>query len=90
MLTRTTLPVAEIARRLGHAEPASFSAAFKRWSDFAPSDYRAQARSNLSSSFSDKQDGFSGSLTGSVEAVVAFATDHTHMNRQQFVAAALR
>jgi AraC-like DNA-binding protein len=40
LLDTTELPVAEIARRLGYAEPASFSVAFKRWADVSPSGYR--------------------------------------------------
>jgi AraC-like DNA-binding protein len=43
LLTYTTLSISEIAWRLGYTESASFSAAFKRWSNAAPSDYRTAA-----------------------------------------------
>lgn len=43
LLTCTALPISEIAWRLGYTESASFSSAFKRWSDTSPSDYRTAA-----------------------------------------------
>ena len=46
MLAHTALPIAEIAWRLGYAESASFSSAFKRWSNVAPSDYRKMDHAN--------------------------------------------
>ncbi len=39
-LSRTRLPVAEIAERLGYSEAASFRAAFKRWTGQRPVDLR--------------------------------------------------
>ena len=41
MLAETNISVAEISRRLGYEEAASFTVAFKRWSGRAPSRYRA-------------------------------------------------
>lgn len=41
LLTSTNTPIAEISRRLGYEEPASFTVAFKRWSGRSPSQYRA-------------------------------------------------
>lgn len=46
LLTCTALPISEIAWRLGYTESASFSSAFKRWSNAAPSDYRSAAVAN--------------------------------------------
>lgn len=43
LLTSTALSIAEIAWRLGYTEATSFSSAFKRWSNAAPSDYRMAA-----------------------------------------------
>ena len=40
LLTGTNVSIAEISRRLGYEEPASFTAAFKRWSGRSPSQYR--------------------------------------------------
>jgi AraC-like DNA-binding protein len=37
------MTVAEVAERLGYAEVASFSHAFKRWKGTSPSVYRARA-----------------------------------------------
>jgi AraC-like DNA-binding protein len=37
------MSVAEVAERLGYAEPASFSHAFKRWKGTPPHVYRARA-----------------------------------------------
>ncbi|MET4901159.1 helix-turn-helix domain-containing protein [Paenarthrobacter sp. CC6] len=41
LLTGTNVSIAEISRRLGYEEPASFTVAFKRWSGRSPSQYRA-------------------------------------------------
>jgi AraC-like DNA-binding protein len=41
MIEQTTLPVAEVAGRLGYSESASFRHAFKRWTALSPSQYRA-------------------------------------------------
>lgn len=41
LLSQTNVPIAEIARRLGYDEPASFTVAFRRWTGRAPSQYRA-------------------------------------------------
>ncbi len=41
LLSETNVPIAEIARRLGFEEPASFTVAFRRWSGRTPSQYRA-------------------------------------------------
>jgi AraC-like DNA-binding protein len=46
LLTRTNTPIAEISRRLGYEEPASFTVAFKRWSGRSPSQYRASPLPN--------------------------------------------
>jgi len=43
MLTTAGLTVAEVATRLGYAEPASFTHAFTRWRGMPPSEYRRQA-----------------------------------------------
>lgn len=43
LLTCTALPISEIAWRLGYTEATSFSSAFKRWSNAAPSEYRVAA-----------------------------------------------
>lgn len=40
LLANTNTPIAEISRRLGYEEPASFTVAFKRWSGRSPSQYR--------------------------------------------------
>ena len=40
LLEQTTLPVAEVAGRLGYAESASFRHAFRRWTALSPSQYR--------------------------------------------------
>lgn len=41
LLTGTNISIAEISRRLGYEEPASFTVAFRRWSGRSPSQYRA-------------------------------------------------
>jgi AraC-like DNA-binding protein len=41
LLTGTNMSIAEISRRLGYEEPASFTVAFKRWCGRSPSQYRA-------------------------------------------------
>jgi AraC-like DNA-binding protein len=40
LLTGTGLSVEQVARRLGYAEPASFTHAFIRWHGVAPGRYR--------------------------------------------------
>ncbi|MBB5189697.1 AraC-like DNA-binding protein [Silvimonas terrae] len=40
-LSRTALPVADIAEKLGYSETASFRHAFRRWTGQCPSEYRA-------------------------------------------------
>ncbi|HBG97968.1 MAG TPA: hypothetical protein DDY29_04320 [Rhodobacteraceae bacterium] len=47
LLEYTGLPVAAIARHLGHAGPAAFGRAFARWSGRSVSDWRAQAQPRL-------------------------------------------
>jgi AraC-like DNA-binding protein len=49
LLTRTDLPVEEIADRLGYENPANFSRAFRRAVGKTPTQYRAQARARTSS-----------------------------------------
>jgi AraC-like DNA-binding protein len=44
LLSGTNMPIAEIARRLGFEEPASFSIAFRRWSGLTPSQYRTSPK----------------------------------------------
>jgi AraC-like DNA-binding protein len=34
----------EVASHLGYSEPSAFTRAFRRWSGFAPSQWRRQAR----------------------------------------------
>jgi AraC-like DNA-binding protein len=41
LLADTNISVSEISRRLGYEEPASFTAAFRRWSGRSPSQYRS-------------------------------------------------
>lgn len=45
LLGEDALSVTEIALRLGYADPAHFTRAFRRWSGVAPSAYRAMAAS---------------------------------------------
>ncbi|WP_283148795.1 AraC family transcriptional regulator [Silvimonas soli] len=40
-LSRTAMPVADIAEKLGYSETASFRHAFRRWTGQCPSEYRA-------------------------------------------------
>jgi AraC-like DNA-binding protein len=47
LLEYTELPVADIARHLGYAGPASFGRAFARWSGRSATDWRAQAQARL-------------------------------------------
>lgn len=42
LLESSSLPVLEIAARVGYADPASFSRAFKRWSGMTPRDWRGR------------------------------------------------
>lgn len=42
LLESTTLPVLEIAIRVGFADPASFARAFKRWSGVTPREWRSR------------------------------------------------
>jgi AraC-like DNA-binding protein len=46
-LTTTGLPLAEIAWRLGYADLAAFSRAFKRWTGQSPGQFRATRRSGI-------------------------------------------
>jgi AraC-like DNA-binding protein len=39
-LTRTTLPIAEIATQIGFSEPAVLTRAFNNWTGMSPSGYR--------------------------------------------------
>lgn len=42
LLATTTLPVQEIASRLGYLGPANFTRAFRKWTAMTPTDYRRQ------------------------------------------------
>lgn len=42
-LTRTDMPIADIAEQLGYSEPSSFRQAFRRWTGKAPSALRGRA-----------------------------------------------
>lgn len=44
LLHSTSLPVLEVAARLGYADPASFARAFKRWSGVTPREWRHRQR----------------------------------------------
>lgn len=44
LLTTTTLPVEQVARRLGYSETASFTRAFTRWCGKSPRQYRRGGR----------------------------------------------
>ncbi|MBA3053384.1 MAG: AraC family transcriptional regulator [Sphingomonadales bacterium] len=48
MLRNMETPVAEVAYRLGYAEPASFHHAFKRWSGQSPQSFRRNGQAALS------------------------------------------
>lgn len=43
LLARTDTSIVEIARRLGYADPATFTRAFRRWTDTTPAAYRHRA-----------------------------------------------
>ena len=40
LLSRTRLPVAEIAVRVGFSDPSAFHRSFKKWTGLAPGEYR--------------------------------------------------
>jgi len=42
LLRETTLPMQDVARRLGYYDPAGFFRAFKRWTGMTPGDFRRQ------------------------------------------------
>jgi AraC-like DNA-binding protein len=44
LLQHGTLPIATVSRRLGFADPATFSRAFRRWFGTTPRDYRKNIR----------------------------------------------
>lgn len=47
LLGMTTLGIEVIAGRIGFAEPASFTHAFRRWTGMTPSEWRARQREGL-------------------------------------------
>jgi AraC-like DNA-binding protein len=40
LLSRTRLPIAEIAARVGFSDPSAFHRSFKKWTGLAPGEYR--------------------------------------------------
>jgi AraC-like DNA-binding protein len=44
MLADSRMELGEVASHLGYSEPSAFTRAFRRWSGFAPSQWRRQAR----------------------------------------------
>ena len=47
MLTRSAAPVAEIAARLGYAEPSVFTRAFRRWTGATPGQWRGRGAADM-------------------------------------------
>lgn len=46
LLCHSAVPVADIANRLGYADPANFNRAFRRWSGQSPGDFRRNRQSS--------------------------------------------
>ncbi len=47
LLMQTTLPLQEIAERVGFSDPAAFSRAFKRWTHMPPGEFRGRRLAGL-------------------------------------------
>jgi len=42
MLEDSRFPISEVGKRLGYSDPAHFARAFRRWSNYTPSEFRKQ------------------------------------------------